>query len=119
MSVLLNWEGLVFLVTLWVTVATIFALRCRFLLAVVACALGVLTTVGGARWSEARNEQSRREEAFHANLPRAGGPEGYISSVTCRACHPSQYESWHRTYHRTMTQRWLRRNPSRPRLKAP
>src|SRR5215470_12242079 len=28
----------------------------------------------------------------------------YVSSRTCRACHPSQYASWHRSYHRTMTQ---------------
>ena len=30
--------------------------------------------------------------------------DGYVSSQTCKACHPSQYESWHRSYHRTMTQ---------------
>ena len=30
--------------------------------------------------------------------------DGYVSSQTCRACHPSQYASWHRSYHRTMTQ---------------
>lgn len=29
---------------------------------------------------------------------------GYTSSETCRACHPSQYASWHDSYHRTMTQ---------------
>ena len=29
---------------------------------------------------------------------------GYVSSQTCQACHPSQYASWHRSYHRTMTQ---------------
>jgi hypothetical protein len=27
----------------------------------------------------------------------------YVSSDTCRACHPSQYASWYRSYHRTMT----------------
>jgi len=30
--------------------------------------------------------------------------ERYVSSSTCRECHPQQYESWHRSYHRTMTQ---------------
>jgi hypothetical protein len=30
--------------------------------------------------------------------------DGYASSASCRACHPSQYASWHRSYHRTMTQ---------------
>ena len=27
-----------------------------------------------------------------------------VGSQQCRRCHPAQYESWHRTYHRTMTQ---------------
>ncbi|MEX2306003.1 MAG: cytochrome c3 family protein [Pirellulales bacterium] len=30
--------------------------------------------------------------------------EKYASSSSCRDCHPDQYESWHRSYHRTMTQ---------------
>ncbi len=28
----------------------------------------------------------------------------YVASKTCRTCHPGQYASWHRSYHRTMTQ---------------
>lgn len=31
--------------------------------------------------------------------------EGYVASDACRACHPGNYDSWHRSYHRTMTQR--------------
>lgn len=27
----------------------------------------------------------------------------YVSSTQCRQCHPQQYASWHRTYHRSMT----------------
>src|SRR5438093_11292077 len=30
--------------------------------------------------------------------------DGYISSETCRSCHPSQYASWHASYHRTMAE---------------
>ena len=30
--------------------------------------------------------------------------DGYVSSGACRDCHRSQYDSWHATYHRTMTQ---------------
>lgn len=30
--------------------------------------------------------------------------DGFAGSDTCRACHPSQYASWHASYHRTMTQ---------------
>ena len=29
--------------------------------------------------------------------------DGYASSAACRACHPREYESWHRSYHRSMT----------------
>ena len=29
---------------------------------------------------------------------------GYVSSTTCRSCHPDQFQSWHDSYHRTMTQ---------------
>ena len=28
----------------------------------------------------------------------------YISSASCKSCHPSEYNSWYNTYHRTMTQ---------------
>lgn len=32
------------------------------------------------------------------------GGDGYVSSDKCAACHPSQYDTWHESYHRTMTQ---------------
>ncbi|HTH47542.1 MAG TPA: cytochrome c3 family protein [Candidatus Limnocylindria bacterium] len=41
---------------------------------------------------------------FSANLPREGGVEGYVGSAACRSCHQPEFTSWHRTYHRTMTQ---------------
>ena len=30
--------------------------------------------------------------------------EGFVSSTTCRSCHPREYDTWHATFHRTMTQ---------------
>lgn len=30
--------------------------------------------------------------------------DGYVTSRTCEACHPGEHASWHRSYHRTMTQ---------------
>ena len=30
--------------------------------------------------------------------------DGYLSSIACRSCHPSEYDSWHASFHRTMTQ---------------
>ena len=36
-------------------------------------------------------------------VPAVGRPE-FASSDACRQCHIGHYESWHRSYHRTMTQ---------------
>ena len=33
---------------------------------------------------------------------RSGGD--FATSDTCQACHPAEYDAWHRSYHRTMTQ---------------
>lgn len=38
------------------------------------------------------------------NRPIQVEQDGYVSSETCKACHPSQYETWHGSFHRTMTQ---------------
>jgi hypothetical protein len=39
-----------------------------------------------------------------SNRPIQQPDDGYTSSDSCRACHPSEYATWHRSYHRTMTQ---------------
>lgn len=31
-------------------------------------------------------------------------PAGYASSAACRSCHPGEYQSWHDSYHRSMTE---------------
>src|SRR5262245_60426469 len=31
-------------------------------------------------------------------------PVPYARSGSCQPCHPDHYDSWHRTFHRTMTQ---------------
>ena len=38
-----------------------------------------------------------------SDRPMAIPSQGYISSENCRSCHPHQYSTWHRSYHRTMT----------------
>jgi hypothetical protein len=38
-----------------------------------------------------------------SNRPIQRAEDGYVSSDTCRACHPAQYATWHDSYHRTMT----------------
>lgn len=39
-----------------------------------------------------------------AHRPMQSDAAGYVSSDACRACHPSQYDSWQHTHHRRMTQ---------------
>lgn len=39
-----------------------------------------------------------------ATVPLEVSGEGYISSQSCKSCHPNQYASWHGSYHRSMTQ---------------
>lgn len=38
------------------------------------------------------------------HIPDEAAREEYTTSDTCRACHPAEYDAWHRSYHRTMTQ---------------
>lgn len=71
--------------------------------------LGVLVLAGGGvfaavKWSDWRERRSFDRAQFLASVPREGRPGGYVSSDSCRSCHPQQYASWHRSYHRTMTQ---------------
>ena len=57
--------------------------------------LGVALAVTGDR---------RVPESEVGNRPIAAIGDGYVSSDTCQSCHPSQYETWHGSFHRTMTQ---------------
>jgi len=41
---------------------------------------------------------------FADSLPQFGGPTGYVTSASCKECHPKQFETWSRSYHRQMTQ---------------
>jgi predicted CXXCH cytochrome family protein len=38
-----------------------------------------------------------------AGAPSTGKTEESVTSGACRSCHPSEYASWHRSFHRTMT----------------
>ena len=42
---------------------------------------------------------------YQTKIKSSANPSNaYTSSQTCRACHPGEYDSWHKSYHRTMTQ---------------
>ena len=39
-----------------------------------------------------------------ANRPIVAQEANYVTSNSCRSCHPGNYASWHMSFHRTMTQ---------------
>lgn len=66
--------------------------------------LGIGALLAAYGWHVITSKKEIARERLERSAPSEGGPSGYVSSDQCRACHPSEYESWHRTYHRTMTQ---------------
>ena len=55
-------------------------------------------------WGIVRAGAGRVPEARVADRPTQIASDGYSSSQSCKACHPSQYAAWYSSYHRTMTQ---------------
>ena len=51
-----------------------------------------------------RDAAAPESAAPEAERPRIEAHGGYLGADSCRACHPRQYETWHASYHRTMTQ---------------
>ena len=76
----------------------------------VALTLALTTGLGYFKYTmDSRNDASRAallaSTPAQARLKPVTAPNNaYTSSQTCRACHPSEYKSWHNSYHRTMTQ---------------
>lgn len=54
--------------------------------------------------SVAPPEVSRIDLEQFRPLEVGGGDDPYASSQSCKDCHLEQFESWHASYHRTMTQ---------------
>lgn len=69
----------------------------------IAACLMVLTALGGLAWWNQRSEALETDRLVTSEVPHLGR-EPFVTSDTCRACHPSQYHSWHESFHRTMTQ---------------
>lgn len=70
-----------------------------------AMTLGLAVVAGVALTIATRISEARAAAEQSAHRPIEARSDGYVSSRQCRACHPEQYESWHHSYHRTMTQR--------------
>ncbi|HTV19416.1 MAG TPA: cytochrome c3 family protein [Polyangiaceae bacterium] len=66
--------------------------RVLFGLCAVAGALGLATALG--------TRPSAASAVPIEVRPRAG----YVSSGACRSCHPAEWQSWHESYHRSMTE---------------
>ncbi len=68
-------------------------------------AVGMVALVAAASiWSVA-TRQPTLPEAEVATRPIEVPLDGYVTSSKCRACHPHEYDTWHDSYHRKMTQR--------------
>lgn len=63
--------------------------------------VGILFVVG-LRWIQLNGRSNL--PAPIATSPKQVLREGYVSSKSCRQCHPGAYDSWHASFHRTMTQ---------------
>ena len=64
----------------------------------------IFLVAGGIVWNKVISGNIAKEQFRHEILPRPRTEGGYVASDKCQSCHPSQYASWHHSYHRTMTQ---------------
>ena len=70
--------------------------------AAIALGLASVTSVRTPRETEITNRPI--QVAGHDAAVQDESGDGYVSSTACRSCHPSQYDTWHGSFHRTMTQ---------------
>jgi hypothetical protein len=66
-------------------------------------ALAAVVAASGA-WTAASLRVVPLAEEDVPFRPIAVPGEGYVTSASCRSCHPREYATWHGSYHRTMTQ---------------
>jgi hypothetical protein len=76
----------------------------RVLTVPAAVIVAVLTLLTSARWAAIASRPVGRPERDVTYRPIQVEEDGYVSSRPCKACHPAQYSTWHRSYHRSMTQ---------------
>ena len=67
-------------------------------------ALAALTATASAFLQKRIDQRVASRAQMLEKTPKEGRPGGYVGSDSCRACHPGEYASWHKSYHRTMTQ---------------
>lgn len=63
-----------------------------------------LALSAGAVWNLQWDDRTRRQEDRSEHIPQQIPHDSYVTSDSCKSCHPGPYQSWHRSFHRTMTQ---------------
>ena len=74
---------------------------------VLVCIAGALIAALTFRWWAFQSQTMAAVRTFQQmtpELPRLQREDAYVSSNRCIGCHPAEHASWHRTFHRTMTQ---------------
>src|SRR6185295_545853 len=66
-------------------------------------ALGALLAGAWLCWWSGREPPQAQTVAPAAGVQTTPPPDGYATSAACRSCHPAEYQSWHQSYHRSMT----------------
>ncbi len=74
--------------------------RSRLVVAIGLAALAATASV----WAVATQPPAMPEQEVTAR-PIETQENGYVTSSTCRACHPHEYSTWHDSYHCKMTRR--------------
>ncbi len=70
-----------------------------------ASCLLAFAVIGTTAWGVASNRRLASHGQLAAEIPKTALPDDpFVTSTACQSCHPSQYSSWHDTFHRTMTQ---------------
>ena len=64
----------------------------------------LVTLVSAGLYQSSTSRLVQANQEFFRTIPRQGRDDNYVSSTKCQSCHPGQYDSWHRSFHRTMTQ---------------
>jgi predicted CXXCH cytochrome family protein len=64
----------------------------------------VLTGISAAVWPGSSEGTGLAETSSRFDTPHQRPSPEFVTSDTCRSCHPDQYSTWHDSYHRTMSQ---------------
>lgn len=65
-----------------------------------------LVLAGAGSFARAQRVATARASSLaqDAELPKLRS-DGFVGSTRCRSCHPQAYQTWHASWHRTMTQK--------------